>query len=93
MTTYPTFGRFPNQVTPQQTSVRGETGWWVVPAGWTCAPNPQCGSEILASPNKDMSKPVYYCCIADDGQSLAFQDLMLLKLIGQDNPYGLQRPI
>jgi hypothetical protein len=55
--------------------------------------NPLCGSETIASPNADFSAPIYYCTLADDGQSMAFTDQLLYKITGQDNPYGLQSPL
>lgn len=87
-----TFGRS-NSTALIPTSVRGENGWWIVPPGWFMKPSPTCGSETIASPNADFSKPIYYCTLADDQQSMAFQDLLLLKATGQDNPYGTQHPI
>jgi hypothetical protein len=84
------FGRWKNS-TPQATTVRGESGWWIVPPGFYMKPNPKCPSETIASPNSDFSGLNYYCTLADDGQSMAFQDLLLLKMIGQDNPYGLTK--
>lgn len=86
------FGRS-NSVALVATSVRGENGWWILPPGWFAKPNPLCGSEVIASPNADFSAPNYYCTLDDSGQNMAFQDLLLLKATGQDNPYGLQSPI
>jgi hypothetical protein len=90
---YPTFGRFPNDITPRLTSVRGESGWLTLPQGWFAKPNPNIASELIASPNQDFSSPVYYCTMSDDGQTFAFQDLLILKMLGLDNPNGLKHPL
>lgn len=90
---YPVFGRYKNNITPQLTSVSGMPGWLTVPPGWFVKANPDIPSELIASPNSDFSNPVYYCCLADDRQTYAFQDQLLLKMLGLDNQYGLQPPV
>jgi len=66
----------------QQTSVRGENGWFTLPTGWFTKPNPNNVSELIASPNSDFSVPIYYCCLDDSGQNYAFTDLLLQKYLG-----------
>lgn len=78
------FGRYKQNITPQATSVRGMSGWWTVPSGWFMQPanvyNPAFApSETVASPNPDFSGPVYFCTLADDGMTMAFQDTLLNK--------------
>jgi hypothetical protein len=82
----PTFGRdLSSGFTP--TSVSGQTGWWIVPSTWFMKRVLDCPSEVIASPNQDFSTPVYYCKLADDMQSFAFQDMLLGKITGQDSQY------
>lgn len=69
----------------KKTSVRGENNWFTVPTGWFTQPNPLNTSELIASPNADFSRPIYYVVLDDSMQNFAFQDLWLEKLLNSGN--------
>lgn len=71
-----------NSMSIQQTSVNGESGWFILPRGFFAKPSPTNNFELMASPNSDFSRPVYYCVLDDSMMNYAFQDLWLQKLLG-----------
>ena len=81
------FGRCNNMV-PVPTSYYGQSGWFLLPTGYYTKPNPDCPCEVIASPNADFSRPIYYCKLKENGQDLVYQDILLSKVMGTDNNNG-----
>jgi hypothetical protein len=70
------FRTSPEDNTPQPYNYYGQPGWYSLPRNWYVMSNPLNCSELVASPNSDFSKPVYYCTLSQDGINYVFQDTM-----------------
>jgi hypothetical protein len=83
-----------NNLQPTPSDYQGQTGWFQVPRGFYCKPNPTCIEELICSPHADYSSPVYYATLHQSGQFYVFQDLwlsMLYRTTGNNNgqPNGI----
>jgi hypothetical protein len=84
------FGRGFND-TPQPMSLQGQTGWFSVPRGWYCRPQPDASNQLYVSPNADFSAPVYLAVMSDDLQTMVFQDIYAEAAMGMLNPAANSR--